>query len=78
MKITKIKTPGNLQSLCCHCVKSVRIPRFSGPYFAVFGLNTEVYRKNLRIRSEYREIWTKNLQIHALYTQCVGVKVIVK
>ena len=26
-----------------HCVKSVRSQRFSGPYFAAFGLNTERY-----------------------------------
>ena len=27
-----------------HCVKSVSIGSFSGPYFPVFGLNTERYR----------------------------------
>ena len=26
---------------------------FSGPYFPVFGLNTEIYGVNLRIQSEY-------------------------
>ena len=26
-----------------HCVKSVQIRCFSGPYFPVFGLNTEIY-----------------------------------
>ena len=26
-----------------HCVKSVRIPSFSGPHFPTFGLNTERY-----------------------------------
>ena len=29
---------------------------FSGPYFRVFGLNTKIYRVNLRIQSEYRKI----------------------
>ena len=29
--------------LHCHCVKSVQIRSFSGPYFPVFGLNTEIY-----------------------------------
>ena len=29
---------------------------FSGPYFPIFGLNTEIYRVNLRIQSEYRKI----------------------
>ena len=26
-----------------HCVKSVRIRSFSGPYFAAFGLNTDTF-----------------------------------
>ena len=26
-----------------HCVKSVRVRSFSGPYFLAFGLNTEIY-----------------------------------
>ena len=26
-----------------HCVKSVRIRSYSGPYFSVFGLNTDQY-----------------------------------
>ena len=29
-------------SLITHCVKSVEIRSFSGPYFPVFGLNTEI------------------------------------
>ena len=34
-----------------HCVKSARIWNFSGPYFPVFGLNTERYGpEKLRIR----------------------------
>ena len=32
----------------------------SGPYFPVFGLNTEIYSINLRIQSEYRKIRTRN------------------
>ena len=32
---------------------------FSGPYFPVFGLNTEIYGVNLRIQFEYRKIRTK-------------------
>ena len=32
---------------------------FSGPYFPVFGLNTEIYGVNLRIHSEYRKIRTR-------------------
>ena len=32
---------------------------FSGPYFSVFGLNTEIYRVNLPIQSEYRKMQTR-------------------
>ena len=32
---------------------------FSGPYFPVFGLNTEIYSANLRIQSGYRKIRTR-------------------
>ena len=32
---------------------------FSGPYFPVFGLNTEIYRVNLCLHSKYGKIWTK-------------------
>ena len=32
----------------------------SGPYFAVFGLNTEIYSVNLLIQSECRKIWSRN------------------
>ena len=32
---------------------------FSGPYFPVFGLNTEIYGVNLRIQSEYRKMRTR-------------------
>ena len=39
-----------------HCVKSLQIWSFSGPYFPVFVLNTEVYG---RIQYEYRKIRTR-------------------
>ena len=32
---------------------------FSGPYFPVFELNTEICGVNLRIQSEYRKIRTR-------------------
>ena len=35
-----------------HCVKSVRIWSYSGPYFPAFGLNTERCSVSLRIQSE--------------------------
>ena len=53
----------------------------SGPYFPVFGLNTEIYSGNLCIQSEYWKIRTRNnsvfehfsrstasQKIHALFT----------
>ena len=38
-------------SLHIHCVKSVRIRSFSGPYFASFELNTETYSECGKIRT---------------------------
>ena len=32
---------------------------FSGPYFPVFGLNTEIHLVNFRIQSEYSKIRTR-------------------
>ena len=34
-----------------HCVKSVHIRSYSGPYFPTFGLNTERYGVSIRIES---------------------------
>ena len=42
-----------------HCVKSVRIRRYSGPYFSAFGLNTERYGLSLRIQSKCRKMGTR-------------------
>ena len=43
--------------LAVHCVKSVCIRSFSGPYFPTFGLNTERYRIS-PIQSERGKILT--------------------
>ena len=42
-----------------HYVKSVQIRSFSGPYFPVLELNTEIYSINHIIQSEYGKIWTR-------------------
>ena len=42
-----------------HCVKSVRIRSYSGPYFPAFELNTERYSVSLRIQSECCKIRTR-------------------
>ena len=36
----------------------------SGPYFPIFGLNTEIYGVNLRIQSESRKIRTRNNSVY--------------
>ena len=42
-----------------HCAKSVRIRSFSGLYFLIFELNTEIYSVNLGIQSECQEMRTR-------------------
>ena len=58
---------------------------FSGPYFPVFGLNTELYGVNFRIQSEYshsvqipENTDQKKLHIWTLFTQCYFTKNILK
>ena len=43
-----------------HCVKSVHIRSYSGPYFPAFGLNMERYGVSLRILSEWRKNMGQN------------------
>ena len=45
-----------------HCMKSVRIQSYSGPYFPDFGLNTERYGVSLRIFSSA----TSSIKSHEL------------
>ena len=42
-----------------HCIKSVHIRSYSGPYLPAFGLDTESYRVSFRIQSECRKIRTR-------------------
>ena len=53
-----------LTGFCIHLclspfVESVRIRRFSGPYFPVFGLNTDIYGVSFRILSKCGKIRTR-------------------
>ena len=71
-----------------HCVKTVRIRSFSGPYFPAFGLNTEKYGVSLRVQSECGKKQTRktpntetlhavsNIEIKKLMTvaKCDGTK----
>ena len=46
-----------------------KVPKYgviSGPYFPVFGLNTERYGVSLLIQFEYRRIWTRNNSVFGL------------
>ena len=45
----------------------------SGPYFTVFGLNTEIYFINLRIQSKYRKIWTRNNSVFGHFSRSGGL-----
>ena len=45
-----------------HCVKSVRIRSYSGPYFPAFGQNTERYQNN----SEYGHFLRSHVQLFTL------------
>ena len=44
---------------------------FSGPYFPVVGLNTEIYGINFRIQSEYRKIETRKNSISRNFSRSV-------
>ena len=57
--IVSFKWITNSSCLNLHCVKSVRIPSYSGPHFPAFGLNTERYEVSLRIQSECGKMWTR-------------------
>ena len=44
---------------------------FSGPYFPLFGLNTEIYGVNLRIQTEYRKIRTRKVSVFGNFSRSV-------
>ena len=52
-----------------HCVKGVHIGCFSCPYLPLFGLNTDIYRVNLRIQYIFRKIQIKKLQIRIFFME---------
>ena len=53
-----------------HCVKSVRIRRFCGPYFPAFGLNTERYGYTEYLSLNAGKYGPEKLLIWKLFTQC--------
>ena len=46
----------------------------SGPYFPVFGQNTDIYGVNLRIQSEHRKIRTRNNSVFGHFSRSVWEK----
>ena len=63
-----------------HCMKSVRIQSFSGPYFPAFGLNKEKYSVSLRIQSECWKIRTRKTPntstFHAVFVAYTATKMV--
>ena len=58
-----------------HCVKSVRIWSYCGPYFPAFVLNTERCRVSVRIQSECWKIRTRtNPNTDTFYAVKVKIK----
>ena len=45
---------------------------FSGPYFSVLGLITEIYGVNFRIQSEYRKIRTRKNSVFGHFSRSEG------
>ena len=56
----------------CTAWKVSKYGFFSGPYFPVPGLNTEIYFVNLRIQSEYGKIRTKKNSAFGHFSRSVG------
>ena len=51
-----------------HCMKSVFIRSFSGPYFTVFGLNMEIPTPSI-FSPKAGKCGAEKLRIHTLFTQ---------
>ena len=71
---TKLFQPLGYNFPPLHCVKSIQIRSFSGPYFPVFELNTAIYFVNLGIQSEYREIRTRKNSVLGHFSRRVSIK----
>ena len=62
-----------------HCVKIVRIRRYSGPYFPAFKLNTQRYGVSLRIQSEcgkmLNRVTSNTSTFHAVANSLISQKI---
>ena len=59
-----------------HCVKSVQMRNFSGPYFPVIGLNTEIYSVNLLTKSETGKYGPEKTPYLDTFLALVGPKLV--
>ena len=67
----RFKLPYVLQS--CTVWKVSKYENFSGAYFPVFELNTDIYGVNLRIQSEYRKIQTRKNSVFGHFSRSVEI-----
>ena len=73
-RILQQNIPKSSYFLPCDTYTALKLSKYgviSGPYFPVFGLNTEIYSVNLRIQSEYRKIRTRNNSVFGQFP-CSG------
>ena len=61
----------NSNSECDSAWKVSEYGVFSGPYFHVVGLNTEIYSVNFRFQSEYRKIQTREISVFGCFSRSV-------
>ena len=66
------KLPKHSKAVCSTAWKVSKYGVFSGPYFPIFGLDTEIFGVNLRIQSEYRKIRTRGNSIYGHFSRSVG------
>ena len=66
----------SISSMVTHCVKVSEYGVFSGPYFPVFGLTTEIYGLNLRIQSKYRKIRTRKNSLDIFHSVTRYIKLL--
>ena len=58
-----------------HCVRSIHIRSYSGPYFPAFGLNTEY----LSVFSPNAEKYgPEKLRMQTIFTQCMMIIILVE
>ena len=59
-----------------HCVKSVQSRSYPGRYIPAFGLNTEIYKVNLRLQFECGKCGPGKLRIQTLFTGVLATNIL--